>query len=294
MLLFGHRRGCPDNESESLLSLTTLAASNVCHEVIENREVASDCFLLSFEDPQFAPLVRPGQFLMVSFPHLLEPLLPRPFALFDVHDDTIQILYRKVGKGTGLLSEARKGDSLRFLGPLGNGFSLPGPGTKPLVLAGGIGIASVHLLLAHLLQDGLQPTLLYGTRRAQELLALDNMKGQGLDLQVATEDGGEGFKGSLAGLFDSLCNQSQDFLETYDMAYVCGPPAMVKTFALRFAALGISTQVSLETRMACGFGVCQGCAIPRSPGKNPSAPVYSKVCSDGPVFAAEDVLWDSL
>ncbi len=260
--------------------------------IVSNREIVPGTFLMAFEEPRLAAEVRPGQFLMLSIPAAHDPLLPRPFAVFNREGPRVEILYRRVGKGTGRLAGLKRGDSLRALGPLGNGFPLPAPSVASLVVAGGVGIASVHLLLLHLLKHQSVPTtLLYGARSHQEIIPLESLEAQGLRIHIATEDGLRGVKGTVAALLSTTPALWEDGAAASTEAFVCGPMAMLRAVVARLNRPGIRTHVSLESRMACGYGVCQGCAMPFKDKENPERVRYRKVCTDGPVFTADEIPW---
>jgi dihydroorotate dehydrogenase electron transfer subunit len=181
------------------------------------------------------------------------------------------------------------------LGPLGKGFTPPDRSVEALILAGGIGIASVHFLLVHLMRgEGTPPTVLYGVRSPEELVPLDHLEKRGLLLHIATEDGKKGVKGTVSDLLSTALEQGKGLPRTGTEAFVCGPLPMLKALASRLTTLGIKSQFSLESRMACGYGVCQGCVIPFKDEKEPENILYRKVCTDGPVFPAEDICWKAI
>jgi dihydroorotate dehydrogenase electron transfer subunit len=250
---------------------------------------------MAFEAPRLAAEAEPGQFLMLSIPPTHDPLLPRPFAVFNVEGRCVEILYRRVGKGTGLLSGMRTGDLLRVLGPLGNGFALPDPSVESIVLAGGIGIASVHFLLVHLLRRQTAPTtLLYGARSHEEIVPLEFLDKEGLLLRIATEDGQQGVKGTVIDLLSTTLAPTGNPPTATMESFVCGPPAMLRAVAGRMKGLGMRAQFSMESRMACGYGVCQGCVIPFKGDHDPKQIKYRKVCTEGPVFLAEEICWEAI
>ncbi len=275
------------------MSLNNRAARNVYLPVIYNKEIAPGIFRLAFEEAVLAKMIKPGQFLMIGFPHLKDPLLPRPFAAFNVIQNRIEIIYQRVGKGTGLLSHVRNGDLLRVFGPLGNGFPMS-LDTPPLIIAGGIGIASVNLLILDFLQREKAPLLLYGSRTHEGLLPLDILEDKRLNIHLATEDGARGVKGTTLDLLHYLAEQIEGFTNIYKEAFICGPMVMLKAIAGPLAAYGINGRFSLESRMACGYGVCQGCVIPTRDLKNPEKLRYQKVCVDGPVFNGEEIYWETI
>jgi dihydroorotate dehydrogenase electron transfer subunit len=260
--------------------------------LLANSEIVPGVFLASFEAAGLAAEARPGQFVMLSIPELKDPLLPRPFAVFDVREGRVEILYRRVGKGTGLLSRMRKGDGVRVLGPLGNGFSLPDPAVRAVAVAGGIGLASLHFLLVRLLaRQETVTTLLYGVRSAQELIPLDSLERKGLAVRVATEDGRQGVKGRVTRL---LSDQRELLSAEGAELFVCGPLAMLRAVAEETKGPGVRGQYALESRMACGYGVCQGCVFPFRDRDVPGKVRYGKVCSEGPVFPGEEICWEAV
>jgi dihydroorotate dehydrogenase electron transfer subunit len=277
------------------LPLTPQNTHTALIPVLSNQEIVPDIFRLAFEAPRLAAEARPGQFVMLSIPPTHDPLLPRPFAVFNVEGQCVEILYRRVGKGTGLLSGMRKGDLLRVLGPLGNGFAVPDPSTTSIVLAGGIGFASIHFLLVHLLGRQTAPTtLLYGVRSHEELIPMETLDKKGLLMRVATEDGQQGVKGTVIDLLSMALPRKEELATATIESFVCGPLAMLRAVADRMKGLGMRAQFSMESRMACGYGVCQGCVIPFKGDDDPKQIKYRKVCTEGPVFAAEEICWEAI
>ncbi len=234
------------------------------------------------------PGCEPGQFAMLSagarasVPRF-DPLLPRPMAIYREGGapGEIEVLYKVSGRGTALLAEAVRGDLVGVVGPLGRPFPLPG-GERALIVGGGTGIASLYALAARAKAVGPVRVLL-GARSADDLMGVDDFAELGVDLQPATEDGSLGHRGLVTDLLENELAQP-------DAAhvYACGPTPMMARCAEIARAAGVSCTVSLENGMACGFAVCLGCAVPVSEGG------YALVCSDGPVFDAERVVWDDL
>jgi dihydroorotate dehydrogenase electron transfer subunit len=248
-----------------------------------------------FEAPRLAAEAQPGQFVMLSVPATHDPLLPRPFAVFKVQGQGVEILYRRVGKGTGLLSGMKPGDLLRVLGPLGNGFALPASSVSSIVVAGGIGIASVHFLLLDLLKRRTAPTtLLYGARSREEIVPLESLEKEGLLIRIATEDGRRGVQGTVMELLPSALPRQEDLASAAVASFACGPLGMLRALAARMEGFGMRAQFSMESRMACGYGVCQGCVLPFKGEQDPKQIEYRKVCTEGPVFDAEEICWEAL
>jgi dihydroorotate dehydrogenase electron transfer subunit len=226
--------------------------------------------------PEIAAAAQPGQFIMVDCGR--DFLLRRPLSIHDVNGDDIAILFTVMGGGTSWLAELEPGATLNVMGPLGNGYTVS-PGSKRLLLvAGGIGIAPLVFLARHAASQGHRVTLLMGAYSATQLypetqLALE------IDCVTATETGDNG---------RLVTELLPDYAPEADQVFACGPAAMYRAMAARREALGLmgkSVQVSLEVRMACGFGVCYGCTVKTRQG-------LKQVCRHGPVFEMDDILWD--
>lgn len=265
-------------------------------EVAVQRALGGDAYLLRFELPAFPP-VAPGQFVMLRVTEAGEPLLGRAMAIYRTgrrgRRTTIDILYRCVGRGTALLAEAAPGRKLWVLGPLGGSFALPGKGARPIIVGGGTGIASLHLLGQLLCRRRFADIdVLIGARTKAQLLCRKDFRDLGARIRVATDDGSAGFEGTVTDLLATLVKKERPF----DMAYVCGPTPMMEAAWRVCERAGIACRVSLEGPMACGFGVCLGCAVP-SRVDDPAAPVRTPrdrmklVCMDGPVFDAATLAW---
>ncbi len=239
-----------------------------------NRPAGRDVFLMSLRDPSLAGRVRPGQFVMLRQPDRLDPLLPRPFSVHDAAGADLKLLYRLTGRGTRFLSQLKKGTMVDVIGPLGRGFKPERVG-RAVMVAGGLGIAPMPLLVKRLRFLGVPSVLLYGCRDKGQLLAVPGVKAV-----ISTEDGSCGRRGRATDLLE-------DYLRTGEpcRVYACGPWAMLKQVSLVCRKHGTLCQVSLEARMACGVGACQGCAVKAADGG------YLHVCSDGPVFDSHQIDW---
>jgi dihydroorotate dehydrogenase electron transfer subunit len=241
------------------------------------------------------PGSRPGQFLMIgagaeaSVPRR-DPLLPRPMAVYRDRSlgaeavCEIEVLYRVVGRGTALLREARVGQSVSIVGPLGRGFPIePGP-APALLVGGGTGIASLYELARSLSEAGRAVSVLLGARGADDLIGREEFEALGAELVCTTEDGSYGTRGLVTlPLAERLADSGEDA-----SVYACGPTPMMRAAADLAAKHGVRCYVSLENPMACGFGVCLGCAAPRREGG------FSLVCRQGPVFDASEIAWEGL
>ncbi|MCB4790315.1 MAG: dihydroorotate dehydrogenase electron transfer subunit [Elusimicrobia bacterium] len=191
-------------------------------------------------------------------------------------------MYKVIGKGTESLASLKKGQSLNLLGPLGNGYEIPPAKNKiPVLISGGVGIASLAYLAKKLPAPGI---LFYGTQSKKDIVGLEIFKKKKWQIKLSTMDGTAGFKGFVT----DLCRESLD-RDTCSTAviYSCGPKPMLKSAARTAKELGVECFVSLEEMMACGVGICQGCVVKTNEG-------YRKVCDDGPVFNADKIDWESL
>ena len=232
--------------------------------------------------------LKPGQFVMLRVFDGTDPLLRRPFSIHMPIESGgrvtgIEILYKVVGKGTRLLSESKAGDRLDLLGPLGSAF-LPAENARRIfIVAGGIGIAPMVFLAAHLLKSGISPsdvTVFAGGRTKDDLLCLGDFERLGIAVRTSTDDGSCGDHCLVTLPVERAIDERQP-----DVIYACGPLEMLKCVAGIAESRGIECQVSVETRMACGMGACLGCAVPvRDP-----AGGYLHACLDGPVFDVRSI-----
>lgn len=245
-------------------------------EVIKNEHIINDFFKIKFRLSEPLKVVEPGQFVMVKIPNQ-NVFLRRPFSIFDWNNDFITILYRVRGEGTIALSKAGKNVKTHILGPLGKGFNANiDENTKPIIIAGGIGIAGIYLLIKKLKNT---PDIFFGCADKNELKLLDEFKLK--QIYCATMDGSSGFKGDVVTLFE----KHMKLYETPVYIYACGPEAMFKSLKEKLKPL-TPCEVLLEERMACGLGLCFGCVKKTKDEKEP----YKRVCKEGPVFDIWQIL----
>jgi len=256
--------------------------------ITDNRPLGEAGYVVSFRSERLAAETRPGQFVMLGLPSGSDPLLRRPYSIYRVGRpgtprDTCEVQYKVVGQGTARLAGLRPGESLRCLGPLGRGFRLPGPGRPAVLVAGGIGIAGLLHLAAALRDGGVPARLLFGCRTASELPLLEGFEQLGIPAELATEDGSRGVRGLVTALLDERLAR-----EPGAEVFACGPHAMLRAVA-RQTAGRVPCQVSMESHMACGFGVCLGCVVETAGGRGFDR--YVRVGVEGPVFPAEELRW---
>jgi dihydroorotate dehydrogenase electron transfer subunit len=256
-----------------------------------NRRIGNDIWLMGFRSEGLASLAQPGQFLMIRIEgESKDPLIRRPFSIHGIAEgNTILILYQVVGKVTSLLSLVRNKGQISVIGPLGKGFRLPGPKGMTMLVAGGIGLAPMYFLAQALPPEVRRNTkLLLGFSTSQEAPFIDRIKDLGLELSLATEDGSMGFMGTVTDLFEqSIEGNSTE----KPIIYACGPNPMLKKIVQEAKRLNLTCYLSLESYMACGLGICLGCAIKAARSNDTE---YYYVCKDGPVFSAEMIDWEVL
>lgn len=268
--------------------------SDIFAEVIANKPLSDDYNVLALAAPDIAAAAAPGQFVMVKAATSHDPLLRRPFSVFEVLRDLngapigISLLNKRIGASTELIYGARQGQHVACLGPLGRPFSIVDPPTEAWMVAGGVGLAPFAALAEALVHRDVKTTLFYGARRAAELFYLDMFRAMGIDLVLATEDGTAGERGRIvAPLERRLAARSAGDAV---MIYACGPEGMLAAAARAAARFGRSCQVSVERIMGCGMGGCYSCVVPMHDGRGGFHHVRS--CLAGPVLAADQIVWD--
>ncbi len=254
--------------------------------IIDNIEIRPNIFLMRLACPDICSCAHPGQFCMVRSGLLqgLDPLLRRPLSIHRCHEDRgeMEFLFRVVGRGTKALSLQTSGQEVEVLGPLGKGFD-PRPTEIPILVGGGLGVAPL-LFLAETL-SGKKGVAILGAMTKGDLLRLEPFKKTGLEILVATEDGSFGNKGLVTSVLERLLAKLDDKALRDVAVFACGPHPMLKAVFSICKNYGIKCQVALETTMACGSGLCLGCAVKSSGG-------YMHVCKDGPCFDASRLLWE--
>lgn len=251
--------------------------------VVSNKQIANGIYEMVFEQPIVADKTTAGQFINLyckSRAHIL----PRPISICEVDKEngTVKIVYAVVGYGTQEFSQLTKGEEVQVLGPLGNGFCVADNkenNSRMILVGGGVGTPPMLELAKSLEQDC---TVVLGYRTEPYLV--EEFKKYADKVLVATDDGSYGYKGTVV----DLMNKES---VTGDMLYACGPKPMLKALQKWCEEKDIEGQLSLEERMGCGFGACVGCVVKiRETGAEDWT--YKKVCKDGPVFFAREVVFD--
>lgn len=267
--------------------------------VIKNTKIAPELFELILKAPEIAKIGKPGQFIQIKVTDDLNPMLPRPFSMSSADDktDCIAVIYKIIGKGTEILSQRQKGEMLTVTGPLGNSFWTE-PNVKRIALvAGGTGIGPILFLAKTLnknvisnIQTGFgfrskagrkSPISIFtflGARSRNLLCGIEQLKNYSEQIFCSTDDGTFGRQGVVTDLIKNKCQELK-----INQIIAVGPVPMMKKTVKIAQKLQVPSLVSLEEKMACGFGICMGCAVKLADGKHHLA------CCEGPVFRGNDV-----
>lgn len=243
--------------------------------LIETKPVADDHYLLTLHCDAKESI--PGQFINIKVNTSTDPLIRRPFSIFDHDQTTIYIVIRVVGKGTEKIVALHPGP-VDCIGPFGKGFSVV-TGKKALLVGGGVGNAPLYYLAKMLRRVNTQVTYIYGSRSASHIFLLDRYRELSHTCIVTTDDGSLGIKGNPVDVAKDIVANN-----TFDIVYTCGPEIMMKRLSQELSHMPI--EASLERYFGCGVGLCSGCAVATING-------YRRACIDGPVFDARTVLWDT-
>jgi dihydroorotate dehydrogenase electron transfer subunit len=259
----------------------------------QNQKIFTYYRLFSFIDSHIARAAQPGQFLMIRVTETYEPFLPRPMSVHRIiknkkgEAEGFQVLFKIAGKGTKLLAEKTEGEQLQILGPLGKGFRIDKTCSEALIVAGGIGVAPMVFLIEELARTSAKIKAFIGGATSQDLPALNIFKKHAHDLFITTEDGSQGKKGMITESFEKYLTNGNKAKNS--IIYACGPKGMLKQVASLSNKYKLPCQLSFESRMACGLGACLGCVIKTKSGHNNYH--YKRVCVEGPVFNAQEVIW---
>jgi dihydroorotate dehydrogenase electron transfer subunit len=252
-------------------------------EIAANERDTDLYFRLALRAPQITPLIQPGQFAHVRVLPMKEALLRRPFSIFQVEGDRFTILYKSVGKGTEKLSRMRPGEQLSVIAPLGHGFTVPpAGGERPLLVAGGYGMAAMYLLAQRSPRKGI---VFVGGRRRGDILCEKEFTALGWEVRVTTEDGSHGEKGLVTQPLLAELKRNP----TEGKLFACGPTPMLKAVGRIAEEFHLPAELSMDEHMCCGVGVCLTCVIPIRAGDGWE---YQRTCTEGPVFDSRQIVWE--
>lgn len=254
-------------------------------QIISNKELAPNIYMLKLESKQIAHAVLPGQFVHIQLPNFDSHILRRPFSVCKWEGDFIWIMYQVVGVGSEYTTHLVPEQKLKAIGPVGRGWNPPANTMSALLVCGGMGVAPQTMLAKKLVQSGAKVDCLVGVTTKKRLVGTDTLGEFGANVHIATDDGTLGHHGFCTELIAEYCSDA-------DYVSICGPEPMerasVQTLRTSMEHSAKNTtqicEVSLERRMACGIGACLSCVVKTTQG-------LRRACVDGPVFLANEVVW---
>ncbi len=252
--------------------------------ITAQKKLNDNFFHLSFQSKRIARTIIPGQFVFIRVDEGDTVLLRRPISVAWVAGENVNIVYKVVGKGTCILSKKKKGDVINVMGPLGNGFSAI-KRKEIILVAGGIGIASLISLMKSTSAENKKVHLLYGARTKKEFIPTSFFGASRKTIVHVTEDGSKGTKGFVTDALETQLKswgRSRPVCNELPHIYTCGPLPMIGAVCAVAKKYGVDGEANLEERMACGVGACLGCATQTVNG-------VKTVCKDGPVFGFDEL-----
>jgi len=266
-----------------------LDAPIVAHEQLADYE-----YEITLHAPEIANEAHPGQFTQVLYDQSYNPFTRRPFSVYRVDRarGNFSIVYLARGVFTQGMRKKRVGETLSIVGPLGNWFQPdPDPEVTHVMVAGGVGAPPLYLLAEQMTRakdTECKVAVINGARTRNLLVASQEFANLGVALHITTDDGSHGLKGVVTDALRTLLDEIPGKVHVY----TCGPTAMLRAVGDLCVARGISCQVSVETMMPCGLGVCMGCVVKIRDKNSPTGYVYLRSCYEGPVFRAEEIIWE--
>ncbi|MEK7448610.1 MAG: dihydroorotate dehydrogenase electron transfer subunit [Planctomycetota bacterium] len=266
-------------------------------EIIANKLAGQNCYRMSLAVTPSLSHITPGQFIHLKLPTANDPLIRRPFSIYDQSPGSskepsiIEILYQIVGRGTRLMTTLKPSQKIDLIGPLGQGFKINKKAAVSILAIGGIGAAGLHLLLKELIRQKMNSGnkkiyILIGAKTKEGLYILDAFKKLESDIMIATEDGSAGIAGRTTDLLNKLLLTLSDKIPAPIQIYACGPTGMARSLQPIVFKTGVACQISLEAWMGCGIGICRACACKI---KQKGITRYAMICKEGPVLDAGQI-----
>jgi len=261
----------------------------VAHEQLSDFE-----YEITVHAPQVAREASPGQFMQVLYDQTYNPFTRRPFSVYRVFPDegTFSIVYLARGIFTYGLRNKQVGQKLSVIGPLGNWFTPdPNPHATHLMIAGGVGAPPLYFFAQRLAcgEDAdCKVVVVNGARTRDLLVGVEEFDQLGVDVRYTTDDGSHGQQGIVTDALMKILDSPDGPIHVY----TCGPTVMMRAVAEICMAREVPCQVSLETLMPCGLGVCMGCVVKIRDSSVGSGYQYLRSCYEGPVFPADRIIWD--
>ncbi|MCJ7802517.1 MAG: dihydroorotate dehydrogenase electron transfer subunit [Candidatus Marinimicrobia bacterium] len=249
-------------------------------EIIENNEIAKGIWKMVFKSVEIANrYLAAGQFVSVLANDNWEHPIRRPMSIAEVKDDEISIIYKLFGAVTLSLADLKSNDYINVLGPIGNTFNVEHETFYPILIGGGIGLSPILNLSKYLKQKDIEASTIIGAKTANEHFLQHNPNENKF---LCTDDGTKGIKGTVIDALNIVLGNIDN-----PKIFACGPEPMLHSIQKMLEEKSIPAQFSVESYMACGVGICQGCAINKKQNDG-----YYLVCKDGPVFEANEVRFD--
>jgi len=259
------------------------------HKVVvtANDEIMPDTHVIDVASPLLGQSSKAGQFVHIRCSPMWDPILRRPMSIYRIRPEGVSIMVRAVGDGSEIIAHSAVGTELDILGPLGKPFTIDPSARRLAMVGGGYGVAPLVALAVDALKRGCEVALLVGAATADYVFPADELPPE-VEYSVSTVDGTLGQQGFVTELLPR-------YLEWSDAVYACGPTPMLEAVArmTRPASFGVAgairsrkpVQLSIEQHMGCAMGVCLGCVVMTRKG-------YQRVCRDGPVFQADEMIWE--
>lgn len=254
-------------------------------KVINQKEIIKNHFILKIFAPEIVQKAIPGQFIMLSAWKQRDPLLRRPFTFNRIFypEGSFEILYKKVGKGTEIMSYLKAGDQVSLLGPLGNGIKFTQNIKRIAVVSRGIGVAPMLAIVDNAKEKGIEVYAYLSAATENLLLRKEEIKEQAKLIYITTDDTSLGTSGKVTDFLEKTLKDTK-----IDAVYTCGSKRLKRHIERLKELYGFNAWVILEEQLACGIGVCKGCAV-RAKKVGNSSDRYLLVCKDGPVFPLDEV-----
>ena len=260
-----------------------------CVKLVAKEQLKDDIFKFSVESEEMCKLAKPGQFLEIKVIKGVEPLLRRPISIFNVDEanNLIEFIFQVKGKGTKILSEVEVGQEIDIVGPIGNGVFNIKNYDNAVIIGGGIGVFPLYELAKRIGQAGSKNINTYLGFRNKDFVVLEKeFEDISTNLVITTDDGSYKEQGFAINKLKEDIEENEKIGKSTDIIFACGPLPMLKAVQQLSIEKNIPCQLSLEEKMACGLGVCLGCAVKLAGTEDLQ---YKHVCKDGPVFWANEV-----
>tara|TARA_B100000029_G_scaffold161415_1_gene157377 strand:+ start:5414 stop:6211 length:798 start_codon:yes stop_codon:yes gene_type:complete len=255
-------------------------------KVISTTEIAENIYKTCLKSPNIAGKVKPGQFINILPSFSWNKVMRRPMSIASQEGEQISIIYKVIGEGTKLMKDWKLNENVDIIGPLGNywqGYD----SVTPILIAGGVGIAPILNLHSTLKRKKIDHYLIMGARNNREHF-IDHEPNK--NIYLSTDDGSLGIKGNVIDAIDSI--DSINKIKNSKI-YVCGPSLMMESIRKYSLSKQFKCDAALETIMACGIGICQGCTVEKSISikfDNSYRKKYVLACIDGPIFNVKEIV----